>query len=187
MVQNRERKTAIGTFSAETMEQAVAMVISGSSIREAAELHNVARNTLHRYVQKARNVPEGETAKLQPNYACRRVFSNDEEGTIKEYLINCSKMNYGLSRKKVRELAYEVALKNGRQVPDTWHGNKMAGEDWLYGFMKRNPSLSPKLLRAAASQDLLHSTNIIHKHFLQSSKRSTIDILLLLMDHVHSI
>lgn len=89
-------------------------------------------------VQNARNVSEGEVAKLQPKYACRRIFSNEEEQTIKDYLINCSKMNYGLSRKYVRVMAYEVAVKNREFVPDTWHKNKMAGEDWLYGFVKIN-------------------------------------------------
>lgn len=96
VVRNRKRKSAKGTFSADTLEQAAAMVISGWSIREAADIRKVARNLLHRYVQKARDVPEGETAKLQPNYACRRIFSNEEKEIIKDN----SKMNYGLSRKK---------------------------------------------------------------------------------------
>lgn len=129
MVRNRKRKTAIGIFSAEAMKQAVAMAVRGSSISEAAETHKVTRNTLHRYVQRARGAPQGGAVKLRPNYACRRLFSNEEEETMKDYLIDCPKMTYGLSGKNVRVLAYEAGLRNEKKVPDMWHRNKMAVED----------------------------------------------------------
>ncbi|KAK4314483.1 hypothetical protein Pmani_014188 [Petrolisthes manimaculis] len=41
------------------MEQAMAKVLSGLSIRAAADEYGVARNTLHRYVQKAQKASEG--------------------------------------------------------------------------------------------------------------------------------
>ncbi|XP_012560059.1 uncharacterized protein LOC105846156 [Hydra vulgaris] len=51
-------------------------------------------------------------------------------------------MNYGLSNKSTRLLAYKFAVKNNKICPSTWIKNKIAGIDWLQGFMKRQPELS---------------------------------------------
>ena len=79
---------------------------------------------------------------MRPNYGCRSVFTSEEEMSLKDYLITSSKMNYGLSTKSTRQLAYEMAVINSKTFPQSWHNLKMAGEDWLYGFMKRHPDLS---------------------------------------------
>ncbi|XP_004206812.2 uncharacterized protein LOC101235674 [Hydra vulgaris] len=50
-------------------------------------------------------------------------------------------MNYGLSTKSTRLLAYEFAVKNNKICPSSWIKNKIAGIDWLQGFMKRQPKL----------------------------------------------
>ncbi|KAK4326770.1 hypothetical protein Pmani_002787 [Petrolisthes manimaculis] len=43
MVRDRKRKAEIGSFYAETMEQAVAMVLSGLNIRAAADEYGMAQ------------------------------------------------------------------------------------------------------------------------------------------------
>ena len=55
MVRNRQRKSAIGMFTEETMKEAVVMVIhSGVSIRGAAERMGIAKSILHEYVKKTK-------------------------------------------------------------------------------------------------------------------------------------
>ena len=53
----------------------------------------------------------------RPNYACRRVFTDEEEVSIAEYAVTCSRMNFGLPRLDIRKLAYDVAVKNVKTVP----------------------------------------------------------------------
>ena len=48
MPRNRTRKTSIGTFTEDSMKEAVKLVLDGTSLRKAAEMKEVARNTLHR-------------------------------------------------------------------------------------------------------------------------------------------
>nr|XP_023020648.1 uncharacterized protein LOC111509188 [Leptinotarsa decemlineata] len=47
-------------------------------------------------------------------------------------------MNYGLSKKQVRELAYKFAVANKKRFPPTWNGSKFAGEEWMRLFLKRH-------------------------------------------------
>ena len=48
MPRNRVRKTDIATFTENSMKEAVKLVLEGTSLRKAAEMKGVARNTLHR-------------------------------------------------------------------------------------------------------------------------------------------
>ena len=116
MVRNRQRKSTIGKFTEESMKEAVVTVIyvGGVSIRRAAERMGVAKSTLHEYVKKIKRTdsPEIDKKRFPPNYACRQVFNKDEENNLKEYLVMCSHMNYGLTKLNVRKMAYEVAVKS---------------------------------------------------------------------------
>ena len=53
----------------------------------------------------------------------------------------CSHMNYGLTKLNVRKMAYEVAAKSKKKFSNRWNETKLAGNDWLYGFMKRHSDL----------------------------------------------
>lgn len=44
----------------------------------------------------------------------------------------------------------------GVRISKEWHDNQSAGEEWLYGFMKRNPNLS---LRQAENTSLSRNTS----------------------------
>lgn len=73
---------------------------------------------------------------------CFQVFSNLQERVFTEYILKCSKMNYGLSIHNIRCLAYEYARKCDVQYPVHWNEYGKATKDWHYGFMKRHPNLS---------------------------------------------
>ncbi|XP_004207692.2 uncharacterized protein LOC101241821 [Hydra vulgaris] len=78
-------------------------------------------------------------------------------------------MNYGLSTKSIRLLAYEFVVKN-KVCPSSWIKNKITGIDWLQGFMKRQPELS---LRTPEATSFARST-AFNRHtvgeFLQNLK-----------------
>ena len=75
---------------------------------------DVAKSTLHEYVKKIKRTDSSEIDKkrFRPNYARRQVFNKDEENNLKEYLVMCSHMNYGLTKLNVRKMAHEVAVKS---------------------------------------------------------------------------
>ena len=119
MVRNRQRKFTIGMFTEESMKKAVVMVRNGGiSIRRKAERMGVAKSTLHEYVKKIKRTDCSEIDKkrFRPNYACCQVFNKDEENNLKEYLVMCSHMNYGLTKLNVRKMAYEVAVKSKKNL-----------------------------------------------------------------------
>lgn len=56
---------------------------------------------------------------------------------------------HGLRRRDMRVLAYQLAVKNN--MPNKFAESKgMAGEKWLKGFLKRNPTLAVRTPRAVS-------------------------------------
>jgi len=60
------------------------------------------------------------------------VFTAGEELKLVDYIMNYSKMLYGLGLQKSGGLA----------IPESCHAEKMAGKDWLEGFRKGNGAVS---------------------------------------------
>ena len=65
---------------------------------------------------------------------------------IYKYLITAGDMNYGLSPKDARVLAYQCAAGFNVKFLHQWSAKSIAGEDWLSGFILRNPILSLQML-----------------------------------------
>jgi len=78
------------------------------------------RRTLRRYVKKYVTAESKDEVKFVPKYHARRVFSDDEEIMLADYLIKATNHNYGLSPVMCRRLAYEFAYANNKQLPDAW-------------------------------------------------------------------
>ena len=55
------------------------------------------------------------------------------------YLKTMESRLFGLTMKDLRTLAYQLAQRNG--IAHRFQ-NEIAGQDWVNGFFKRNPSLS---------------------------------------------
>jgi hypothetical protein len=79
---------------------------------------------------------------MSPHYACRKIFTQEQENTLVDYILNCSKMCYGQTIKNIKQIAYEIARLNNIPVPKNWKQKKEAGHEWFLGFMARNPNLS---------------------------------------------
>ena len=125
------------------------------SLRKAADKYNVKKSTLKDYVDKAR---KGTDFKLGA-FNSRQVFPMHMEEELTTYLLTCSAMYYGLTPKSLRRLAFEYARKNNIVTPATWNANKMAGKDWLTGFLRRNTSLS---IRSPEATSLARMTSFNH-------------------------
>lgn len=55
-----------------------------------------------------------------------------------DYIQEAAKLQYGLTLKDVKRLAYEFATKNNKKYPAQWDKDQMAGEYWLRLFRKRH-------------------------------------------------
>lgn len=143
MSRGRVRKTNKGQFTEDQMKNAVRQVIQDKlSLREAAERNGVKFQTLARYVKKKKSNPTVESLRMKPKYDSRKIFSEAEEHSLCDYILQCTRMCYGKSTKEVRQLAYELAVANSIKIPNNWEREKKAGIDWLQSFMKRHPNLS---------------------------------------------
>ncbi|KAE8744011.1 hypothetical protein FOCC_FOCC009377, partial [Frankliniella occidentalis] len=136
---NRPKK---GQFKREDMEQAVHEVRRGTPLRAAATKFQVPKSTLQRYVKSTEGQEDLQSAKLTPNYDSKRIFSREQEKEFSDYLILCAKMGFGLDSVQVRQLAYQMATRNKIEYPKNWDKEEIAGKEWLFGFRKRNPTLS---------------------------------------------
>ncbi|GFN97111.1 transposase [Plakobranchus ocellatus] len=134
--------TRRGSFTKDTMEAAVAAVLGGMSCNKAAAEFDLNYKTVQRYVKLHKdkgNIDSGSFGYVSEK---RRVFSNDQEKIILDYVLEASFIYYGLTLEDLRTLAYDVAVKNNIPVPKSWTENNAAGEDWLYGFRQRHRELS---------------------------------------------
>lgn len=170
-----KRKTEIGLLSHEAMLAAVREVVEKDiKIRTVAKEKGIPKSTLQRYVRKYKNHAE---AVLAPNYTHSLVFTKEQEENLSQYLLNMSRMFHGLTKTQVKQLAFELTQKKGLPAPTSWVENKAAGNEWLSGFLERNPQLSVRtpeatsLARARAFNELTmkeYFSNL--ENLLQSTK-----------------
>lgn len=69
------------------------------------------------------------------------VLTKEIEDLLVKYCLDMDARFYGLRRKDITRMAFELALKNGLKHP--FSAEKMcAGKKWLRGFLKNHPQLS---------------------------------------------
>lgn len=136
----KDKPRTRATFSSNDMSAAIQDVLSGKSLRTAAADHGVKYQTLQRYVVKKRRDPDYD--RTEPNYDVRRIFTDEQENSLTDYIKICSKMSYGLTTIQTRKVAYDMAARNNIVVPETWTKNKLAGIQWFRSFLKRRGNLS---------------------------------------------
>lgn len=161
MPRNYKKKTTRGEIPIDIFERAYEEIRNDRmSIREAAKTFEIDKMTLYRHndkKEKASELPEATNKDVKMGYAKHRQILSDElEQELNKYILASSKIYYGLTPKNVRELAYELAIANQIQVPDTWINAKMASAEWFYKFLKRQPNLS---LREPEATSLSRATS----------------------------
>jgi len=137
MVRQYKRKKESG-FTEDDMEKAIAAV-SGKemSLRKAAEVYGVKHTALFYRLKKQ---PREQV--FSSKHTFRQVFNQSQELMLVNYILTCSKLQYGLSYKNLRVLAFDYAKALTIKYPPSWDAKQMAGLDWVQGFMKRHTNLS---------------------------------------------
>lgn len=85
-----------------------------------------------------------------PNYASKRVFTEEVENSIAEYLITASKHHHGLTTSCTRKFAYQFGMKNNIKFPNSWNQNQKAGKDWMMGFIDRHRNITVRTPEATS-------------------------------------
>lgn len=117
-------------------------VKEGGKLRSVAKDFGLKKSTLHRYVKDVLGNSVANI-KFTPNYAVKKVFTDEEERLLLEYIVKAAKINYGLTAKQACVLAYQFAV--GRKlnnIPEAWLRDGMAGRQWLFRYRSKFPELS---------------------------------------------
>lgn len=127
-------------FTKQQIANAIKDVEKGMSLRKTATKYDIDRTTLGRYVQDTDKVMKFDETGSQ--YKSTQIVSQKEEKILVDYLLECSKMHFGLTKVAAMKLASEYAIAIDKNVPESWKKNKTTGKDWFRGFIKRNPQLN---------------------------------------------
>ena len=131
-----KRKTK-RTWTEENMEEAIRAVRNGMSMLKASRIYNVPYTCIHRR----------GPLKMSTNFIRKQggqtVFSKVQEEELKERIIKLSRCGFGLSPKDIRCVAYAFAEDNNIKHNFS-KSNKMAGKDFLKGYLSRHMELSPR-------------------------------------------
>ena len=129
------------------MQRAIDAVNNGPmGYLKAAHTFKVPRSTLFR---RANNKNSKITGCGKGFTGFTTVFTSEQENDLCEYLLNMEEMFMGLTPTDVRDIAYQMAIRNNLPNPFS-DRNTTAGDDWYLGFMSRHPELS------------LHSHHVTH-------------------------
>lgn len=155
-MRNYKRKSDRVDVQKEVMEAAVKRVLeNGESLRTVAAEMKLKHTTVFKYVKLVKNKQvENNITTVQLDTVGylknRMVFNANQESELEKYLKFASYVYFGLTKRDIRKLAYDCAINYKISIPASWESNKTAGEDWLYGFMKRHPELSMRTPEATS-------------------------------------
>jgi len=136
MVRTYKRKTDRASYGEEILTQALNAVRDGMSLKKASKEYGISRPVLRRHRDGKVSAPG--TAKLG-RFA--PVFLPEFENELLAKVLEMEKALFGLSAMDMRKLAYDLAEK--LQVCHNFSAQtKMAGVEWLRGFISRHPQLS---------------------------------------------
>ncbi|CAK9301212.1 unnamed protein product [Gordionus sp. m RMFG-2023] len=158
MVRNRIRSFKRIVSYQSIKEAAIYKRDNNTSVNSAANKFQVSKTTLKRYLSKWTQQREAGIDDFpECNYASKKIFNDKQESVLRDHILKCSELQSALSAKQIRILAYEITQKFSLKCPDSWVNNKMAGEDWFFGFKKRNPEIAtltlPKKYREWKEQE----------------------------------
>ncbi|KAK6972849.1 flocculation protein FLO11, partial [Biomphalaria glabrata] len=132
MVRNYQRKTQRASYGAQNLTEALTALNDGVSLKTTSKKFNIPPKTLRRHrdskVQKPGSIILGRF---------RRDFSEAEELDLVDIITKMEQSVFRLSPLDIRKLAYEFATNLG--IKHRFNTKtKIAGKDWLCGFLKRH-------------------------------------------------
>ncbi|XP_019212111.1 uncharacterized protein LOC109200988 [Oreochromis niloticus] len=137
MPRTYRRKTSWGSTPLEEIERAASEVKGGKSIRSVATERQIDRSTLRRYIKK-RDTQEVKSVGYSGTASAKRVFSEEVEKELAEHIKKLAEQFHGISPKKCRELALELAGRNNIPTPSNWTEKGLAGKEWFKNFLARH-------------------------------------------------
>uniref|UniRef100_A0A4W6CZ35 Uncharacterized protein n=1 Tax=Lates calcarifer TaxID=8187 RepID=A0A4W6CZ35_LATCA len=134
---NYTRTTRWGLTPIEEMKRAVSDVKGGKSIRSVAKERNIDRSTLRRYIKKSEEKEVKMTGYMGTTEA-NRIFPLELEKELADHIKKLAEQFHGLTQKKCRELASELAERNNIPTPSNWTEKGLVGKDWFKSFMSHH-------------------------------------------------
>ena len=127
-----------GRWTVDELSQAMSAYRNGDmGLNASAKAYGVPKATLKRHLYGSNKHANREIKKL----GRQQVLPLHVEEELVKHLVAMENMFFGVTRKELMKLAYEVAEKN-----DIPHGfnriAKMAGKTWYRKFMLRHPEIS---------------------------------------------
>lgn len=129
MPKKREKTTDRGTKDLFLYEQAYEEIWNGKSLRKSAEMFQLCHVSLMKYKRQKENAEANEIVTMGYN-PVKKVFSDEQETEMANYLITTANIYYGLTPKEVRRLAYDLAVRYNLKRPESWDRDETAGADW---------------------------------------------------------
>lgn len=102
----------------------------------ASKHFGLPRTTLRRHLKHCLEIGK-DVSELHQNLLVNQVFDRTEERTLVDYIKDAAQLQFGLTLKDVKILAYQFAKANGKKYPKSWDTKKMAGDYWLRLFRQR--------------------------------------------------
>lgn len=142
MVRDYKRTSTQHSWNEDSMQRAIQEIRNGTcGYLNAAKKYNVPVGTLHRRVKSNKH----------PNEACQKslgrykpIFNKDQEQELVDYILLMESKLFGLTKQDLTALAYEYAHKN--RIPNNFNSERrLAGLDWISGFLNRNRTVSLRL------------------------------------------
>lgn len=156
----KEKKRA--NWTTEQLQAAINSLKSGNlSQREAAHRFNIPRRTLRNHLK---------SGVLNKKLGRSSLLSFEQEKQFSERIVRLCDIGMPLTPLLIRRSAYRFCVENNIEHP--FNNTKgVAGKDWLYGFLKRDPHLSRRkaqLMNPARAQKL--NKFIVEDHFTKLTK-----------------
>ncbi|KAK7484845.1 hypothetical protein BaRGS_00023888 [Batillaria attramentaria] len=134
-----------GNWSDEDLQRAMTAFGNGvMGLNKCARQYGVPKSTLKRHLDGKNKTANG-FKKLGRN----TMLTADLEQQLHDLILDMEGMFFGMTRKDLMELAFEVAEEN--RLPHPFNREKRsAGKGWYYRFMKRFPDISLRQAEATS-------------------------------------
>ena len=150
-------------------------------LNQCAKQYGVPKATLKRHLDG-----KNKTANGHRKLGRSTMLTSDLEEQLHDHILHMEGMFFGMTRKDLMALAFEVAEENGLDHPFN-REKRIAGKGWYYNFLKRFPDIS---LRQPEATSLSRATgfnrdavsryfdlleDVIRKHNLTANRIFNVD------------
>lgn len=104
-------------------------------INQCARLYGVPKATLKRHLERKNKYSQGTKS-----FGRRPVFTEETENEMHYIILKLESMFFGLPRKELMTLAFQMAEERGVEHPFNKE-KRAAGKKWYYGFLKRHSDI----------------------------------------------